>query len=100
MVTALQSAHQEMVTAFDRATRLKSLVLPDGDKSFATADKAYQLGKLSYLEVLDAQRTLFDAQESYIDALASYHTAKALAERLLGKGLVSLATLKNNPSEE
>ena len=31
-------------------------------------------GKLDYLNVLDAQRTLFEANGQYIEALASYHT--------------------------
>jgi outer membrane protein TolC len=39
---------------------------------------------LSYLQVLDAQRTFFEIKRQYITALADYHKAKATIERLIG----------------
>ena len=44
----------------------------------------YASGAVSYIEVLDAQRTLFDARHQYITALRNYHTHKAELERIAG----------------
>ena len=46
--------------------------------------RAYQEGKVDYLNVLDAQRTLFDVKSEYIESLAAYHTAKTDIERFIG----------------
>ena len=44
-------------------------------------------GKFDYLEVLDAQRTLFDARVQYVSSLTTYHKTRAAIERLIGRGL-------------
>ncbi|MBT7304343.1 MAG: TolC family protein, partial [Victivallales bacterium] len=44
----------------------------------------YETGKFGYLDVLDAQQTLFEVSMQYVDALGAYHTALAGAKRLAG----------------
>lgn len=68
--------------AYAEASRLKQSLLPAAEKSFALARSGYERGKFPYLEVLDAQRTLFDARSQYHDALKRYHAARAHVERL------------------
>ena len=46
--------------------------------------KGFSLGKFSYLDVLDAQRTWFDARSQYLSQLLSTHSSVADLERLLG----------------
>ena len=55
--------------------------------------EGYREGKFGYLDLLDAQRSLFDAKGQYIDALAGYHKSVAAIERLIGE---SLSSIKNN----
>ena len=38
---------------------------------------------MDYLNVLDAQRTLFDVKNEYIESLADYHTARTDIERFI-----------------
>ena len=68
--------------AYAEASRLNQKLLPAAEKSFALARSGYERGKFPYLEVLDAQRTLFDARSQYHDALRRYHAARAHVERL------------------
>jgi len=82
---ALETAMAE-IDSFDRD------ILPAAEKAFAQARKGYQAGKFPYLEVLDAQRTLFDVRAQRIAALKEYHVAKADFDRLTGKHL-SLITV-------
>ncbi len=93
-VTSLKEAYQEMMGAYDRATKLRIDVLPNAEQGLAVSNNAYWQGKLNYLDVLDAERTLFDAREDYINALATYHTARAMAERLLGQSFRQLTNAK------
>ncbi|POM16119.1 Cobalt-zinc-cadmium resistance protein CzcC [Burkholderia cepacia] len=55
--------------------------------------RGYELGKFSFLDVLDAQRTLFQGQSQYVRALADAHTARADIGRLVGTPLAPLVPL-------
>jgi cobalt-zinc-cadmium efflux system outer membrane protein len=57
------------------------------------------VGKLDYLYVLDAQRTLFEVKTQYIDALGSFHTAKTDVERLIGSPIESIHVSDNEDSK-
>lgn len=75
--------YQEFTGSFDQATSLNNEVLPAAIEMFNAATRAYQEGKVDYLNVLDAQRTLFDIKNEYIESLANYHTAKTDIERFI-----------------
>ncbi len=66
------------------ATSLRKRILPAAKKAFDSAWHGYEKGKFPYLEVLDAQRTLFKARASYHDSLKNYHMSRANVERLIG----------------
>ena len=46
--------------------------------------KGFEFGKFSFLEVLDAQRTLFQAKTQYIQTLALARLAEADIQQILG----------------
>ena len=59
-------------------------VLPGAQDVFDATTKGFTLGKFSFLETLDAQRTLLAARAQYLRALSQTHRAAAELERLLG----------------
>jgi cobalt-zinc-cadmium efflux system outer membrane protein len=85
----LARAYQALSSAYTEATELEKNVLQGAKGVFEASRTGYEQGKLDYLNVLDAQRTLFEAKVRYIDALASYHAAKADVERLIGRSIDS-----------
>lgn len=78
------TTYQEFINSFSQATSLKNEVLPGATEMFNAATRAYVEGKVDYLNVLDAQRTLFDVRNEYIESLADYHIARTDIERLIG----------------
>lgn len=80
--TELVSASQELLTAYEEAESLKTTILPAAEKAFSLSRQGYQAGKFPYLEVLDAQRTLFEARSQFNKALKDYHSRRAEVERL------------------
>jgi cobalt-zinc-cadmium efflux system outer membrane protein len=78
-----------LAAAFNEATVLHDAVLPGAQRAFDASNEGYRQGKFSFLEVLDAQRTLFEARERYITALAAYHKTVADIERLIGEPLTA-----------
>ena len=73
---------QEWNTAFSEADQMQATLLPAAEKAFRLARSGYEKGKFPYLEVLDAQRTLFNARAQYHNSLKRYHSARANVERL------------------
>lgn len=83
--------HSELAQAYGRlsATRnevslLQKEVLPGAQSAYEATTKGFELGKFSFLEVLDAQRTFFQAQSQYLRALAETQRATAEIDRLVG----------------
>ena len=73
---------QQWTMSFSEATLLRTKLLPSAEKAFTLARTGYEKGKFPYLEVLDAQRTLFNARAQYHESLKNYHSSRANVERL------------------
>jgi outer membrane protein, heavy metal efflux system len=89
----LVQAQNALEIAYAEISSFEKNILPAADKAFAQARKGYRAGKFSYLEVLDAQRTLFDVRAQRVTALREYQIAQAALDRLTGKhiNLITLA---------
>jgi cobalt-zinc-cadmium efflux system outer membrane protein len=88
--TALQAL--ENVNARRRdADLLRMEVLPGARSTYEAATIGFENGKFSFLEVLDAQRTLIAAKSQYLIALANVHRAQAELESLIGDLIVDNA---------
>lgn len=80
----LTLAYGQLKTAREETESLRRDVLPGAQSAFEATSRGFDLGKFSFLDVLDAQRTLFQARSHYLRALAGAHRAAADIERLLG----------------
>lgn len=84
--------NNEIAQAFERLNVarqeievLQREILPGAQSAYDAATKGFLMGKFSFLEVLDAQRTLFQAKSQYLRALAEAHRSAAEIERVLGE---------------
>ncbi len=85
--SALTAAYEDVQGAFAQLDVLDRRVLPKAEAAFRGATDAYQRGLFRFLEVLDAQRTLFELRGERIDLLAKYRRGIADVERLSGAPL-------------
>lgn len=96
----LAGAYRSLYSAYKEAVELKENVLKGAEDVFEASKTGYTEGKLDYLHILDAQRTLFEAKARHIDALAAYHSAKAEVERLIGQKLDDINNQLEAKAEE
>lgn len=82
--TELAQAHERLKALSLEVSSLQTEILPGAQSAYEAASKGYELGKFSFLEVLDAQRTFFQARSQYLRALADAHRAAAEIDRVLG----------------
>ena len=59
-------------------------ILPGAQSAYDAARKGFEFGKFSFLEVLDAQRTLFQTKTQFIQTQALVHQAEADIQSILG----------------
>jgi len=85
--TALSTAYESLAATYEAVVSLQRDALPKALAAFDGATAAYRRGVFRYLDVLDAQRTLFALRSDYLDTLAAYHSDVARVERLVGKPL-------------
>ena len=87
--TVLLGLYEEMAHDVHVMEGLQKEILPKAEDALAISSDGYAQGRYSYLEVLDAQRTLFDIKQEYIRTATSYHQFLVEMERLIGQPLES-----------
>ncbi len=83
LIAGLKTRHQFLAAAATQARELQEEILPRVEQAYNASVTAYEQGKFGYLEILEAQRSLFETKQHALDALARYHTAKAALEALM-----------------
>lgn len=83
--TNLTTQYKRLSAARQITLALQNDILPNAQSAFDSANRGFSLGKFNFLDVLDAQRTLYQAKSQYINALLEAHQSIAEIERTLGE---------------
>lgn len=99
--TELTRAYQALLAAQNEIRLLQDEVLPGARSAFEVANRGYELGRFSFLEMLDAQRALFQNQILYVRSLANYQRLINEIERLIAAPIDDPAnSVYDRPSTE
>lgn len=82
--TNLVTQYERLNAARQSTLALQTEILPNAQSAFDAANRGFSLGKFNFLDVLDAQRTLYQAKSQYVNALLDAHQSIAEIERTLG----------------
>lgn len=66
---------------------LEKEILPKAEEALAISREGFAQGRFSFLEVLDAQRSIFEVKQEYIQTATTYHQFLVEMERLIGQPL-------------
>jgi len=78
----LIGAYSNLSQAHSQAKAISETILPAAKKAFGVSREGYLQGRFGYLDLLDAQRTLFETRTRQVEALRMYHQAVADVQRL------------------
>jgi len=87
----LYELHRQMTRAVLEAQTLKDDIRPRSAEALKETEYAYERGRYSYLELVDAQREYLAVEAALIDAAAAAHTLRAEVERLTNSALEGAA---------
>jgi cobalt-zinc-cadmium efflux system outer membrane protein len=82
--TQIAIHYEQLLASSSMAKSYETEILPGAQSAFDAVTKGFQAGKFDFLDVLDAQRTLFQTKNQYIQSLLTGHQAVAEIERILG----------------
>ncbi len=85
--TRLVEAYSRLSSAYTEADQIDSSIMESAEDLYRASRMSYDEGKVDYLMLLDAQRTLFELKTHYIDILVSYHSARVEVEKLIGRSI-------------
>jgi outer membrane protein, heavy metal efflux system len=84
---AVQEAYVRATFAQERASLVRTTILPQSQQTLDVSRIAYQADRVDFQTVIDNQRTLLDAQLDYYRALSEFEQAVADLERTIGTEL-------------
>ena len=68
--------------------QLRENILPESKKAYEITRQGYLQGRFAFIDLLDAQRTLFDAQAQYLLELTDYYNSIIELENITGKSFL------------
>ncbi len=95
--TDLADAYSRRQLQVEASNMYQQDILPGAQSAYEAARKGFEFGKFSFLEVLDAQRTLFQAKTQHLQTLALARLAEADIHSILGTGFYENTNLKELP---
>ena len=81
-MTELTDAYQNLSRARAAILILREKVLPGSESALKATTEGYEAGRFSYLDVLEARRTIGAARIQYLQAITDYHKALHAVEAL------------------
>jgi cobalt-zinc-cadmium efflux system outer membrane protein len=93
----LYELHQALQQAVLEAHALQKDMMPRAQEALQETQYAYDRGRYSYLELIDAQHEFLAIQSDLIDAATNAHQLRAEIERLTGEPLAPTATNQETP---
>ncbi|NOZ48279.1 MAG: TolC family protein [Chlorobi bacterium] len=85
--TKLNANYELLQSTIYEEVNLKEKIIPDAEKTYDIINQGYLVGKFTFLDVLNAQKTMFEAKENYLDALTNYQILISEIEGLIGQNI-------------
>lgn len=77
------AAWEKLVSAHKEAQAYQGDMVPSAERAYAQASNGYGAGRFSFLDLLDAQRTLYEIQEERLDSLLALYEARSQIDFLM-----------------
>jgi cobalt-zinc-cadmium efflux system outer membrane protein len=84
LLSELAMSHASYMTARDEVKTLQRQIVPAAERAFQQAKEGYQAGKIGFLDLLDAQRTLARGQLSLLESVKDMNVARANLYKIVG----------------
>lgn len=85
VVSSLNTSFNNLLSAYNNAVQLRENILPESENAYEITRQGYLQGRFAFIDLLDAQRTLFDTQVQYLLELSDYYNSIIELENITAK---------------
>ncbi len=85
VISNINSTYNNLKSSFNNSKRLKEEIIPESENAYEIIRLGYLNGRFAFIDLLDAQRTLFDTEAQYLLELADYYKLLIELESITGK---------------
>ncbi len=85
VIESLTTSFNNLLIAYNNAVQFKENILPELKNAYEITSNGYLQGKFAFIDLLDAQRTLFETQVQYLLELSDYYESIIEIENITGK---------------
>jgi cobalt-zinc-cadmium efflux system outer membrane protein len=88
VISTIKSSFNNLLSAYSNAASLKEEIIPESENAYDITRQGYLQGRFAFIDLLDAQRTLFDTEAQYLLELADYYKSLIELENITGKTFI------------
>lgn len=88
VISSLNTSFNNLLSAYNNAVQIRESILPESEKAYEITKQGYLQGRFAFIDLLDAQRTLFDTEVQYLLELADYYNSLVELENIIGKTFI------------
>ncbi len=85
VISSINTSFNNLSSAYNNTTQLRGNILPESEKAYEITRQGYLQGRFAFIDLLDAQRTLFETQIQYLLELSDYYNSLVEIENITGK---------------
>ena len=88
VVSNINTSFNNLLSAYNNSKKLKEEIIPESENAYEITRQGYLQGRFAFIDLLDAQRTLFDTEAQYLTELSDYYNSLIELERITGKAFI------------
>lgn len=88
VIAQLNTAYNNLLSAYNNSQELKNSIIPEAENAYEITRQGYIQGRFAFIDLLDAQRTLFETQTQFLLELSDYYNSLIEIENITGKNLI------------
>jgi len=85
VIESLTASCNNLLNAYNNVVQFRENILPESENAYEITKQGYLQGRFGFIDLLDAQRTLFDTQANYLLELSDYYEAIIEIEKITGE---------------
>lgn len=88
VISSLNTSFNNLLSAYNNTVQLRENILAESKKAYEITRQGYLQGRFAFIDLLDAQRTLFETQTQYLLELSDYYNSLIEIENITGKSFL------------
>ncbi|GAB6282777.1 MAG: TolC family protein [Ignavibacterium sp.] len=88
VIAQLNTAYNNLLSAYNNSQQLKNSIIPEAENAYEVTRQGYIQGRFAFIDLLDAQRTLFETQTQFLLELSDYYNSLIEIENITGINLI------------